>query len=215
MHATSAVIDRTILRWSFIIVLLMNTIPPLRASSVGAMTVRLLVPSPVACRGQQTLDLEAVLTNSTGEVVELSEDGVAHHISFQKFDNGRFVNATGLLLDIRPQHWVKLAPHQTVVIPFTEPITDKEFSSVGLFTAQIDFGVFLKNSAQYSTFPGSVQSNSALFLVTECSNDPIGADVIPGGLSGPSSSDITPNVSAISVETTAKSLLHESGHALR
>lgn len=138
----------------------------------GLLNVRLLVPSPAVCVGQSTLGLEAVLTNSSEESVELSAEGVVHSVSFRKYVNGKQTNGTGSLLDFKPEQWITVAPHQSVVIPFTEPITDKLFGAAGFFSVAIEFGVVLKKREQYSRFPGSVPSNTVIFLLTDCKSDP-------------------------------------------
>jgi hypothetical protein len=126
----------------------------------------------MVCSGRQTIDLEAVLTNSSDEAVELSQNGVVHDISFERYENAKSTGNTGWLLDYPPGKWITIGPHQSVVIPFTEPITDKVFGAAGLFSVQIEFGVLLKNPEQYSLFPGSAPSNKALFLISDCKADP-------------------------------------------
>jgi hypothetical protein len=145
---------------------------PAGALEKAPIEVRLFVPSPIACVGQPALDLEAVLTNSSDQAVELSEDGVVHDISFLKYENGKQIDGTGMLLDLKPGHWITIAPHQSVVVPFTEPITGKAFAVSGLFTVQIGFALILKNPEQYSKFPDSVPSNKAMFFVSNCKGDP-------------------------------------------
>jgi hypothetical protein len=141
---------------------------PSGALEKGSIVIRLLVPSPMVCIGQPTFDLEAVLTNTSQEAVVLSQDGVAHSISYRKYENDKPIDGTGLLLDIKPDHWIKVAPNQSVIIPFTEPLSEKLFGELGLFSVQIEFGVILKNREQYAMFPGTVLSNQAFFLVTNC-----------------------------------------------
>jgi hypothetical protein len=145
---------------------------PSDASEKRVMTVRLLLPSPMACVGQPSLDLEAVLTNSTERSVELSADGVVHNITFQKYVSGKPIDGTGLLLDFKPEHWITIGPHQSIVVPFTEPITAKLFGTPGIFSVEIEFGVILKNKEQYSVFPGSILSNKTVFLLSDCNGDP-------------------------------------------
>jgi hypothetical protein len=196
MHLTEWKSPKAVLCWLFSLAFSMALVLPLRASEKGTITVRLLAPSPMICAGQQTLDLEAVLTNSSEEAVELSQDGVVHSISFEKYEKAKSTGSTGWLLDIQPGHWITIAPHQSVVVPFTEPITDKLFGAAGLFSARIEFAVLLKNPARYSMFPGSIPSNGTLFLLSDCKSDPTPAPSPLGGASGPA----------------ASTQLHESGH---
>jgi hypothetical protein len=143
-----------------------------------ALSVRLLVPSPRVCMGRSTLDLEAVLTNSTNENVVLSSDGVVHIVSFRKYLGDKPEDGAGWLIDFEPKHWITIPPHQSVVVPFTEPIkekqfgTEKLFSTAGVFSVQIEFAVILKNFEQYARFPGSARSNEALFTLSDCRSDP-------------------------------------------
>jgi hypothetical protein len=187
---------KIIQKWLFAMALLTALALPLGASEKGSITVRLLVPSPLVCSGQQTIDLEAVLTNSSEEAVKLSQDGVAHSISFERYEKAKSTGSTGWLLDIQPGHWITIAPHQSVVVPFTEPITDKLFGMAGLISVQIELGILLKNPEQYSRFPGSAPSNKALFLLSDCKSDLL----VPPPSAG------TPGASA----TT---LMHEAGRA--
>jgi len=168
MHLTNWKRPKTTLYCLFTSALSMALVLPLGASEKGKITVRLLVPSPIVCTGQQILNLEAVLTNSSEEAVELSQDGVVHSISFERYEKAKSTGSTGWLLDIQPGHWITIAPHQSVVVPFTEPITDKLFGTAGLFSVRIEFAVLLKNSAQYSIFPGSIPSSDSLFLLSDC-----------------------------------------------
>jgi hypothetical protein len=152
------------------------------SSKDGALSVRLLVPLPRVCIGRSTLDLEAVLTNSTSESVVLSSDGVVHIISFRKYVGDKPGDGTGWLIDFEPEHWKTIAPHQSVVVPFTVPIkekqfgTEKLFGSAGVFSVQIEFGVILKNREQYARFPGSARSNEVLFTLSDCRSDPAAED---------------------------------------
>jgi hypothetical protein len=132
--------------------------------------------------GQATLDLEAVLTNSTSDSVVLSSDGVVHIVSFRKYVGDKPEDGTGWLIDFEPEHWITIAPHQSVVVPFTEPIkekqfgTEKLFSLAGVFSVQIEFAVILKDREQYAKFPGSARSNEALFTLSDCRSDPAAQD---------------------------------------
>jgi len=133
--------------------------------------------------GRTTLDLEAVLTNSTSESVVLSSDGVVHVISFRKYVGDKPEDGTGRLIDFEPEHWITIAPHQSAVVPFTEPIKEKQFSteklfgSAGVFSVQIEFAVILKNREQYAKFPGSARSNEVLFALSDCRGDPPAQDL--------------------------------------
>ncbi len=185
---------------TWVLALSMMFSPCSGASEKGTIAVRLLVPSPMVCVGQQTLDLEAILTNASEQAVELSQDGVVHSISFERFEKATSTGSTGLLLDIKPGHWITIAPHQSVVVAFTEPITDKLFVAGGLFSARIEFGVLLKNAAQYSMFPGSIPSNKTLFLISDCKSDSTSVSSPPSPSWTAQRPPVTP-------------LIHESDHA--
>lgn len=189
----------SLLSWILALAVLTALAPPLGASDDKAIAVRLLVPSPMACHGQQVIELEAVLTNLSEKSVELSQDGVVHSISIEKYEKAKSIGSTGWLLDIQPGHWIKIDPHQSVVVPFTEPITDKLFGTAGLFSVQIDFGVLLKNPELYSIFPGSAPSNKALFFLSDCKSDPSAASTFQSPSGGGSGQQ-------------GNTLLHESGH---
>lgn len=145
--------------------------PPSKASEKSMISVAPLAPSPKACIGQPTIDLEAVLTNRSEKSIELSADGVVHDVLFRRFVSNKPVDGTGLLLDFKPIHWTNIAPHQTVVIPFSEPITDKVFMTAGLFTVEINFEVILKNSEQHARSQESIPSNRVFFLLAACNGD--------------------------------------------
>jgi hypothetical protein len=158
---------------------------PVQASDLEPITVRLLVPNPRVCIGQRTLKLEAVLTNNTQRTVEMSSDGVSHIVYIAKFQGGKIIREQNVLADIIPANWVRIASHQSVIVPFTQSIgpDDLFFGSLlketGTFEIMVDVGIMNKNPNENGRFPNSNRSNNAMFMISDCSDEPTSGNVAP------------------------------------
>ena len=174
-----------------------------RGADPETIAVRLLAPSPHACIGQPILDLEAVLTNTSAVAVEISPDGVNHAIRLAKYQDGNEVDSGSILRDVEPRSWIQIAPHQSIIVPFSQQMSLKNMklvsmlSSSGLFEVSISFEVITKEHDGSASFKNSVRSNGALFLLSECS-------------SGTGSN--TPDIPLYLLGSPTDTLLHESGH---
>ena len=98
---------------SFIMLSAQSTAP----SDSGIVTVRLLSPSPIACFGQSEFPFEAVLTNKTDTVIEVSKNGVGGFY-FEKLLDGKVVNSQNGVAEVEPGNWVRISPRQSVIAPF-------------------------------------------------------------------------------------------------
>jgi hypothetical protein len=185
------------------------------ASGLEPISVRLLVPNPRACVGQQTLSLEAVLTNNTKKTIEISGDGVSHIIAVTKYKDGKSVGFRNFLREIKPVKWVRIAPHQSVIVPSTEPIGPNApfvgslFTESGTFAIMIEFAILQRNPDGNAHLPNEARSNEAMFMIGDCSDE-------SGDIAPTSKSVQPPEFSTTGVVTTKPSkdtLLHESGHA--
>jgi hypothetical protein len=142
----------------------------LGAADPAPIAVRLLVPIPRVCAGQKTLDLEAVLTNNSPKTIEISSDGVSYIFAVTKIKDGKSIDERNFLREITPVNWVRIAPHQSVIIPFTESISSDApfvgplFTEPGTFAIFIDFAIIQKNSNGKTRLPNSARSNTAMFM---------------------------------------------------
>ena len=158
----------TILMW-------MTLLPmSLGAADPAPIAVRLLVSIPRVCARQKTIDLEAVLTTNSSKIVEMSSDGVSYIVDVTKIKDGKSIDERNFLREITPTNWVRIASHQSVIIPFTESISSDApfvgplFTEPGTFAMFIDFAIIQKNSSRDSRLPNSVRSNTAMFMTSDC-----------------------------------------------
>jgi hypothetical protein len=132
------------------------------AADNNAITVRLLAPNPEVCLGQK-LGLEAVLTNSGKSAIQVSTIGVRGGISLSRYkeDTPEFVaNYLAELIPdaIKNGPWVWIPAHQSVSVPFTEPMDQSDpvmehaYDSPGFFSMQIEFAVFTRPRPNLSNF---------------------------------------------------------------
>jgi hypothetical protein len=149
------------------------------AADNNAITVRLLAPNPEVCLGQK-LGLEAVLTNSGKSAIQVSTIGVRGGISLSRYkeDTPEFVaNYLAELIPdaIKNGPWVWIPAHQSVSVPFTEPMDQSDpvmehaYDSPGFFSMQIEFAVFTRSPAKPIEFRGDVPSNKFMFHLVDCS----------------------------------------------
>lgn len=138
------------------------------------ISVRLAIPQSSVCLGASGLNVDAILTNNSGKYVEISADGLYSNLRLTKYRDNRVVSGGGHLAEITPVSWVRLAPHQSTIVTFTQSLgsgqsQDKQFfQTAGFFSIQIGFEVFLKTKPPSYSFKGTSKSNEAFFLLSEC-----------------------------------------------
>jgi hypothetical protein len=137
------------------------------------VAVRLIPPAGDVCLGSPTFNAEAVLTNLTNRALEASPDGLQSNLMFAKYKETTPVDGGGGISEITPKTWIRLLPHQSVIVPFKISVKDKQsisrlFDSPGFVGLQIGFGSFIRGSGNSVRFSGSVKSNKVYFLVANC-----------------------------------------------
>jgi len=133
----------------------------------------LLAPTPIVCVGQGEVNLEAVLTNTSDQQVEISSEGVAHIFAATKFDSDKEVGSSGGLRDVIYRQWVRISPHQSVLVPFSERAKDQFglanlLDSPGLIELRIGFQVNPRERRKDQILGGTVYSNSVLLPIKNC-----------------------------------------------
>jgi hypothetical protein len=152
----------------------------LRGADGSVVTVRLLAPNPNVCVGQSTLGFEAVLTNTSGRAIRLSDGGVRGGLRIYEFKENKPELKTSYLAEIIPSvikngRWIWIPPHQSAVLPFAQPLTGEPllehvFDSPGLFRIEIVFQNFGRSPDNSIEFRGEVESNPVMFKVSDCKN---------------------------------------------
>lgn len=135
--------------------------------------VRLIAPNPNVCINQGHVDLEAVLTNSGDQEVEISPEGVAHIFAAQKFEGDKETGASGGLRHIEYRKWLRISPHQTAFVPFFAQAGDQFglsnlLDSSGTIELHIGFQVSPRDNSKSGSLGGTVYSNSVLLRVRKC-----------------------------------------------
>jgi hypothetical protein len=173
-------------------------------SASNILSVRLLSPSPIVCFGQSEFPFEAVLTNNSDVIIEVSKNGV-EGFYFEEFHDGKVIHSQNGVGEVVPGNWVRIFPHQSAIAPFTWEISPGSMSSGGLFdspgtfSAEFQFLVITRKAGHGFIPHGSVQTNKVMFMISDCSVVTL-----------PHQSPISKGVPTVSAPST---LLHESGHA--
>lgn len=143
------------------------------ATNPPVISVRLLAPSPLVCLGQSTLKLEAVLTNNGGSTVEISSNGIGG-VYLQKYENGKEIDSRNGIGEPIPGNWVRILPHQTVIVPLSWGIGPDEqfggdiFRTPGAYSIQVNYYLTGKKAGGgHNTF-GTVLTNKVMFLISDC-----------------------------------------------
>ncbi|HEY1209769.1 MAG TPA: hypothetical protein VGE85_10405 [Terracidiphilus sp.] len=179
------------------------------------LSVKILTISPDICIGHLTLDLEAVLTNETSRTIEINSAGVEGGIKVFKYERNiaapLFVTIDDLDIDYFKDKWVRIPPHKSVVILFSEPLSDEDSSLVkalnntGPYAILIEFAVYERLKNGRIIFRGTVESNMAMFMIGDCSNKSIESAPI-SVLDQPQS----PKVWVVVAKPSVNTLVHES-----
>jgi hypothetical protein len=152
-----------------LIVLLVLFQSPSRAELPPGIEVRLVSPNPSVCLGSSAVDLEALITNNSGGVAEITPDGIRYGLELKKTDKSGKEDEHHIVRDIEPDNWEILKPHQTVIVPFKESISGTFFADAGIYQIQIRYGAY-ERTAKGVQFTRAIKSNVVIFEMKTCGN---------------------------------------------
>jgi len=164
----------TLIYWVSAAMFIAPTVSQFRAEEPLSVSVRVTLPSAEVCVGSSVLEAEAVFTNLSERMIEISPDGLHSNLAFAKYKDGKPIDGGGFLAEITPKSWVRIAPHQSIVVPFKVAINEKRsvsrlFDAPALFAFQVGFADFVHKQDGSYDFVGTVKSNKVFFLYSDCS----------------------------------------------
>ncbi len=140
---------------------------PSGAEAPTGIVVRLLARTPNVCLGEQTVDLEALITNKSEVPIEITPDGVRYGVELAKKDKTGKEDRRHMVREIEPDDWRTLNPQQTIIVPFKESVTAPFFEGPGIYKIAVRYGAYTRKDGAIQ-FTGAINSNSVMFEIAAC-----------------------------------------------
>jgi hypothetical protein len=137
-----------------------------RSDSPVGIAVRVVTPHPTVCWGERMIELEAAITNNSDASVEITPQGLGYEVDLTKWDKTGRENRHHIVRDGEPENWQTLGPHQTVVIPFKEPIGDF-FYGPGFYMITEGYGAYTREKGS-TRFTGAINANGVIIEIIAC-----------------------------------------------
>jgi hypothetical protein len=134
---------------------------------------RIVLPCPEMCVGDRYLEVEAELRNISEHPISLSASGIRAQVSFmnlaRSLQDGFRSNtiSSDPIPDGRSNNVVTLTPGQSYRQPLKLEL-DHDFFSTGVYSVQIAYSGRYGAGRAEGLFLGTVDSNEALFEITDC-----------------------------------------------
>ena len=144
---------------------------PSGAEAPSGIVVRLIAPKPNVCWGEQTLALEALVTNQAEAPIEITPDGMRYGVELGKKDKTGKEDRRHIVREVEPDDWQTINPQQTIIVPFKEPITGPFFDGPGVYKITVRYGAYTRKDGAIQ-FTGAINSNSVMFEIAACKKTP-------------------------------------------